>query len=70
MNYKDEVIDSAIQGLKDGGFTHPELFRPLMERVYECGYRERLRNVEETEAIKKYSEIASEWDDGFFTRVR
>jgi hypothetical protein len=70
MNYKDDVVASAIQGLKDGGFAHAELFRPLMERVYECGYRECLRNVEETEAIRKYSGMASKWDDGFMTPVR
>ncbi len=70
MNFKNDVIDCSIQSLKSAGFAYAESFRPLLEQIYECGYSECRRNIEEAEAIRKYSAIAAEYNDGFFTPVR
>lgn len=59
MNYKDEVVSSSIQGLKDGGLAHAEVFRALLERVYECGYSECIRNIKEKEVLSRYSDLIS-----------
>lgn len=44
-SYKEQIVDSAIQGLKEGGFEHAEMFRILLERVYDSGYAEAIRNT-------------------------
>lgn len=48
--YKEQVVESALQGLVDGGFqpSTAECFRALLELMYACGYKEALRNVHET----------------------
>lgn len=43
-SHKEDIVGSAIQGLKEGGFEYAEVFRMILERVYECGYREAIRN--------------------------
>ena len=39
-SYKEEVVDQAILGLKQGGLSDPEAFRLVFERIYDCGYYE------------------------------
>lgn len=43
-DYKYEVIQAAIDGLIQGGFSkeYAEMFRIILMRVYESGYREGL----------------------------
>jgi hypothetical protein len=41
--YKTDVVDMAVEGLRTGGITYPEVFRVLLERVYDCGYNEAVR---------------------------
>lgn len=49
MSYKQEVIESAIQGMIQGGMQKDiaEVFYLLLERVYDSGYNEARRNIEE-----------------------
>jgi len=49
MDYKEEVIKSAINGMIQGGMsrTEAEIYRFFLTRVYDCGYNECRRNVEE-----------------------
>jgi hypothetical protein len=49
MTYKEEVIKSAIQGLRESGLPAPEAFEVLFDRIYECGYMARVS--EENEAL-------------------
>ena len=42
MTYKEEVINSAIQGLREGGLSAPEAFEVLFDRIYECVYMARV----------------------------
>jgi|LauGreDrversion4_2_1035121.scaffolds.fasta_scaffold1721608_2 hypothetical protein len=42
MTYKEEVINSAIQGLRESGLSAPEAFEVLFDRIYECGYMARV----------------------------
>jgi hypothetical protein len=48
-SYKQEVIESAIQGLAQGGMQKDiaNAFYLLFERVYDSGYNEARRNIEE-----------------------
>ncbi len=46
-SYKEEVVDQAILGLVQGGFPLAETLRLLLERIYECGYNECRRQVDE-----------------------
>ena len=39
-NYKELVVNQAIEGLKFGGLSTAEVFRTLLERVYQAGYSE------------------------------
>lgn len=43
--YKTDVVNAAIEGLRHGGMSHPEIFRVLLERVYDCGYNEARRSI-------------------------
>ncbi len=60
--YRTQVIDQAILGMKQGGELHAEIYRALLERVYDCGYRECIRNIKEREVgqySSRYSDIMS-----------
>ncbi len=46
-SYKDEVVDNAIIGLRQGGIPDPDAFRLLFERIYDCGYYECRRENDE-----------------------
>lgn len=46
-SFKDEVVDNAIIGLRQGGIPDPEAFRLLFERIYDCGYYECKRENDE-----------------------
>jgi hypothetical protein len=50
-NYKELVVNQAIEGLKFGGLSTAEVFRTLLERVYQAGYNEAMR--QEIEKIEK-----------------
>lgn len=50
-NYKELVVNQAIEGLKFGGLSTAEVFRTLLERVYQAGYNEAIR--QEIEKIEK-----------------
>lgn len=41
--HKNDVVDMAVEGLRQGGIPFPETFRFLLERVYDCGYNEAVR---------------------------
>lgn len=45
-DYKREVVESAIQGLIQGGMSEPEAhnLKNLLEVVYQCGYNEAVRD--------------------------
>lgn len=47
--YKKEVIDAAVQGLVSGGFTDEtaQMIKPLLEIVYQSGYNEAKRDLEQ-----------------------
>ncbi len=47
--YKQEVIQAAVDGLVEGGIPKDfaETLYPLFERIYECGYYESIRKLEE-----------------------
>jgi hypothetical protein len=45
-SYKEEVLDQAIIGLKQGGLPQPEAFRLIFERIYDCGYHECRRQLD------------------------
>lgn len=49
MDYKQEVIEAAIQGMIQGGMQKDiaEAFYLLFERVYTSGYNEARRNIRE-----------------------
>jgi hypothetical protein len=55
-DYKQEVIESAIQGMIQGGMHKDiaEAFYLLFERVYNSGYNEARRNIEEQLERLKY----------------
>jgi len=55
-DYKQEVIEAAIQGMIQGGMHKDiaEVFYLLFERVYTCGYNEARRNIEEQLERLKY----------------
>lgn len=57
MNFKKKVIDSAVQGLIEGGFSKDQayLFELLFERVYESAYNEAMRNLMANEEGSKYA---------------
>jgi len=52
MDYKQEVVEAAIQGMIQGGMQKDiaEAFYLLLERVYTSGYNEALRNIREEQA--------------------
>ncbi len=52
MDYKQEVVEAAIQGLIQGGMQKDiaEAFYLLFERVYDSGYNEARRNIREEQA--------------------
>lgn len=41
--YKTDVVNEAIEGLRQGGMPYPEVFRFVFERIYDCGYNEAIR---------------------------
>ena len=45
-DYKREVVESAIQGLVQGGMSELEAhsLKKLLEIVYQCGYNEAVRD--------------------------
>jgi len=45
--HKAQIVEQAIVGLRGGGFTNPEIFTTLLTRVYECGYNEAQRELQE-----------------------
>jgi hypothetical protein len=45
-SYKEEVVDQAILGLKQGGLPGAEAFRLFFERIYDCGYHECMRQLD------------------------
>jgi hypothetical protein len=45
-------VDSAIEGMKLGGIQHGEVFRVLLERVYESGYYECRREFDRLQIQK------------------
>jgi len=47
-SYKEEVVDQAILGLIQGGFSEAESLRMLLERIYESGYNEHSRQLTES----------------------
>jgi hypothetical protein len=50
MDYKKEVIQSAINGMVQGGFMtllEAQVYEALFARIYDCGYNECRRNIEE-----------------------
>ena len=55
--FKQEVIESAIQGLIQGGMQKDiaEAFYLLLERVYTSGYNEARRNIVYSEDVSKMS---------------
>lgn len=52
MHYKQKVVESAIQGMIQGGMQKgiAEAFYLLLERVYDSGYNEARRNIQEEQA--------------------
>ena len=52
MDYKQEVLKSAIQGMIQNGMQKDiaESFYLLLERVYDSGYNEARRNIREEQA--------------------
>lgn len=47
--HRNDIVTSAIQGLIQGGWDklYAESLYILLERVYNCGYNEARRNIEE-----------------------
>lgn len=45
MTHKKDIIDMAILGLKQGGFDHAEIFRSLLEKIYDSGFNEGYKSV-------------------------
>lgn len=47
--HRNDIVSAAIQGLIQGGWNkfYAESLYLLLERVYNCGYNEALRNIEE-----------------------
>jgi hypothetical protein len=52
--YKEEVVDQSILGLVQGGFPVAESFRLLFERIYDCGYYECRRELDENTRTNHY----------------
>lgn len=52
MDYKQEVIESAITGMIQSGMQKDiaEAFYLLLDRVYNSGYNEARRNIREEQA--------------------
>lgn len=46
MTYKTLVVEQALASLKHGGFVGAEAFQTLFERIYDCGYHEAIRNLQ------------------------
>jgi hypothetical protein len=57
--YREDVVQAAIRGLKEGGMKEANIFEFLLVRVYECGYNECLRNLQEKHS-HQYSDIVSD----------
>lgn len=49
MTFKQQVIDAAVKGLIEGGYSdvNANLLRTLLELVYQSGYNEACRNFDE-----------------------
>jgi hypothetical protein len=61
--YKQEIIENAISGLKDGGYPFPESLIPLFTLIYQSGYNECIRNIKEKNVSgysDRYSDIISD----------
>ena len=43
-SYEDEIIEAALQGLKQSGTTVSDSFKDLLRLVYKAGYAEGIRN--------------------------
>jgi hypothetical protein len=50
-DFKQAVVDTIILGMKKGGIDYADVFRTLFEQVYDCGYNECRRNMEEKQNI-------------------
>ncbi len=62
MDYKKEVIQTAIDSMSD---LYPEAkaFESLFYRIYECGYYEAIRQIQNkqvSEYSDRYSDIISD----------
>ena len=42
-SYKMQIVEAAVQGMKDGGMENAEKFIPLLERMFQSGYNEGMR---------------------------
>lgn len=63
LSHKQQIIESAITGLKQGDPSLPaESFAPLIARVYECGYNE-CRRENESQELRTVIECLSLLDD-------
>jgi hypothetical protein len=58
--HKDQVIEAAIQGLNQGGFSDQlaETFKSLLSTVYDAGYNEAIRVIQ-SKPNPGYSDIKS-----------
>lgn len=47
--YKIQVIESALEGLRQSGFPpeYARIFEIFFDRMYECGYNEAVRKLED-----------------------
>ena len=54
-SYKIQVIESAIDGLIQGGLSpeYARIFEIFFDKIYECGYSEAIRQLE---GRRKYDE--------------
>lgn len=45
--YKQQVIESSLEGLRQGGFPpeYAQVFEIFLDKVYQCGYNEAVRNL-------------------------
>lgn len=59
MNYKKDVVDTAIAAMKTGGYAEADMFRVLFERIYDSGYHEAVRNLHPFEFNKPIIPVQS-----------
>lgn len=65
-SYKQDVLDAAIEGLISGGLPEEraKLVLFLLDRVYESGYNEAMRNAEAQESYRYYNSRNQLWTVG------